>query len=158
MATPLDLAGFVTPEQSFEGLDKISNTLQRNRLLNQQEADRQERLTNAAEAKKNATATYLQGYLNQKHFLTGTNYDPVITNGLSGILQKAMQLASQGVDAPTITSAINPEVADLSKASQNIQAMDAQRDEMVKNLGKDPGIDPDKFNQAFRDAAYYTTD
>lgn len=154
----LDLSGFVTPEQTFGGVYKMADTLQKNKILAQQEADRKERLNNEATGRRNATATYLQGYLNPKHFLTGTNYDPVITTGVSGILDKAMKLASQGVDAPTITSAINPDVADLSKASQSIQAIDAQREEMVKNLGKDPGVDPDKFNQAFRDAAFYTTD
>ncbi len=158
MAGNLDLNGFVTPEQNYGGLYKLSDTLQKNNYLKQAEADRQERLANQAEAKRNATATYLQGYLNPKHFLTGTNYDPVITTGVSGILQKAMSLASQGIDAPTITMAINPDVADLSKASQNIQAIDAQRDESVKNLSKIKGIDPDKYNQAFRDAAFYTTD
>jgi len=154
----LDLSGFVTPTQTYGGLNNITATLEKNKILAQQEQDRQERLANQAEAKRNATATYLQGYLNPKHFLTGTNYDPVITQGVSGILQKAMQLASQGVDAPTITMAINPDVSDLSKASQNIQSIDAKRDEAFKVIGKDPGIDADKFNDAYRNAAFYTTD
>ncbi len=154
----LNLDGFVTAPQTFEGLYRIGDDIQRNKQLDQQRLDRQQSEQDRRDARKTATASYLQDYLNPKHFLTGTNYDPVVTQGVSGILQKAMQLASKGVDAPDITNAIAPDVADLSKATEGIKALEKQRTEHEALLKNVKGIDTEKYNQAFKKAAFYNAD
>lgn len=151
----LDLQGFVTPPQNFEGLYKIGTDLLRNKQLTEQKAERQQTEQDKQDARKTATASYLQSYLDPKHLLTGTNYDPIFTQGLSGILQKGMQLASKGVDTPDITNALASDVADLSKASENVKAIEQQRKDHQELLKGVKGIDLDKYNAAFKQAAFY---
>lgn len=155
---PLDLSGFVSKPNDFSGLYKISDDLRQNKQLAERKAERQQQEADRQDARKTATSSYLQYYLNPKHFLTGTNYDPVVTTGVSKILQKGMQLASKGVNAADITNALAPDVADLSKATEGIKALEKQRtghEALLKNV---KGIDTEKYNQEFKKAAYYNPD
>lgn len=144
----IDVSGFSTPEKSYSGLYQIGKDLR-------EQQDNKDTIATAAKTKKAGSMAYLSGYLDPKHFLTGTNYDPVITNGLSGLLQKGASLAQEGLDPSQLTMALGPEVANLSKASQNIQALDRQREESLAHMSKIKGIDPDKYNNEFKKAAFY---
>lgn len=162
---PLDLSGFDSGVNQYGGLYKLGDDLRQNRELDlrkqqmdlaqkrfdQNEADRQA-------TRKNATANYLKSYLSPDHFLTGTVYDPLITKGIGNVMNKAMQLAAQGVDAATISTLINPDVAKLSQASQNLQQINAQAENAKKILAKQPGFDASKFDDEFKKNTYFTTD
>lgn len=154
----LNLQGFVTDPNNFSGLYKTGDDLLRNKQVNEQKAERQQTEQDKLDARKTATSSYLQDYLNPKHFLTGTNYDPVVTSGVSGILQKAMQLASKGVDAPDITNAIAPDVADLSKATEGIKSIQKQMEDSTAMIKDVKGIDRQKYQTEFKKAAFYNPD
>ena len=99
-------------------------------------------------------------YADPKEFLTGSPYDPVITNGINNILAKGSQLISQnkGLTSDMLYTALAPEVNKLSAASQNLKVIERQRKEAEDKIKTIRGIDQDKFNRAFKENAYYDTD
>lgn len=157
---PLDLHGFVTKENEFAPLYRIGDDIRANNRLQQQQARLDEQSRQREEANKRASSTYLQSYLNPKHFLTGTVLDPVVTTKTAGILQKAMGMLNDGLDVATITYAISPDVEDLSKSSENLKQLQRVKQEHLK-IAKSPqgiGIDADKYGKAFDQAAYFNPD
>ena len=155
---PLDLSGFNSGEDQFQGLYKIGSDLQKNREMDlKQQQDNQDN-QNQQLIRKTAAANYFKTYLNPKNFHTGTINDPVITNGIHDALGTAMQLINQGVDVPTVSTIINSQVGQISQASQNVQALNLQKQTALKALSKVPGVDPEKFDQSFNNSAYYNTD
>jgi hypothetical protein len=159
-AANLDLQGFVSAPDDASGLYQLSNTLEKNKQFDELTAERQAKAQQESDAKKTATASYLQSYLNPKNYLTGTVEDPYISQRIAGVLQKAMGMASQGVDAPTITMAISPDVSDISKASDNLKSIQAQKEAALTNVKaiKGGGIDENKYTSSFDNSAFYNTD
>jgi len=148
----LDLRGFTTPEQSFGGLYKMGDTLDRNRQRTEMSQQRDA-------ANKSMKAKFLENYLDPKEYLTGTINDPYITERLSNILQKGSVLANEkGVDANMMQMALSTDVNKLTKEVQNIKEVERQRKESSDLLKGRKGIDPQKYNEHFKRSAYFNED
>lgn len=126
----LDVRGFVTPEQDFGGLDKLTNTV---RYQQQRDEEQQRR----EGVRKAGNAAFLQGLLDPKDFLTGTKLDPNITKGVSDILETGMQLSqTEGMDNATLQMALMPKYRQLSEYSQKAKTIRADVEEQLKNMPK----------------------
>lgn len=148
---PLDLRGFTTPEQQFEGLGQAANSLQREKA---HEYQRQK----DADTKRMASGKFLADYLDPSQHLTGTNYDPEIVKSLTSLLQHGSELVNQGADVNTLMMTLAPQVNKISEYSQKAKLIADQKKEVLNFVKNQKGIDPIKFSQAFDDAAFYETD
>lgn len=147
----LNLGGYVAPEQGFDGLYKASDTLERRRY-------REDQMNLQREGKKNAAGAFLNNYLDQKEFLTGTNYDPEIIRQLNETMVQGAELASKGADTPTIMMALAPKVNRLSQYSSKAKLINEQKKATIGHLKSIPGIDVDKFSNEFDNEAFYDVD
>lgn len=135
----LDLRGFVEPENNFEGLSKITNTLERKTAM-------QQRAAREAEAKKFADTKFLTNYLSDKDKYTGTNYDPETHKLITGAMDDAMSLINQGADINDVVNAISPKVNKASTYVQKAQQYAANKKEYLANLKGVKGIDLQKVS------------
>jgi hypothetical protein len=147
----LNLEGWVTPENQFEGLYRAGNVLERN---NQREQHKQEQ----AAQRKTTNAKFLTDYLDPKENLSGSPYDPQIVGGFNGLLQEGMRLVNEGYDANAIMMALAPKAGKLSTYAQKAKLLNAQKKDLLAKVGKDASIDSDKFAQAFDEVAFYDVD
>ena len=147
-----DVKDFIIPEQQFGGLYKLSSNLER-------EIIRKEDAAQKAAGKKASMATFLSNYIDPKEYFTGTVHDPTISQGINDILTKGAELAQQeGVDGNMLITALSPMVNKLGKTSQNLKELERQRKEAEGILKSRKGIDLNKFNQSFRESAYFNPD
>lgn len=149
MALPLE--GFVTDEQQFPGLYKAGDTIERNRY-------RGDQLALQKQSRVNAAGNFLDQYLDQKQFLTGTNYDPEIVTRLSAAMQKGAQLAQQGADTPTLMMALGKDINEINEYSLKAKAINAQKKQVLELIKKEQGVDPQKFSEQFDELAFYDVD
>lgn len=157
---PLNLEGWVTPEQEFGGLYKISDDLRYNRQLEERKAEREQHLKDREDARRNSLTGLLREYTNPKDYLSGTVQDPHITQGVAKILQTGVDLINQnkGLDGGMLMSVLAPMVNKLSTESQNLKTIRAKKDEILANAKSVKGIDIDKLSSAYDDAFAYNTD
>lgn len=123
----LDLRGFETPEQNFQGLYTAANTLERQR-------EKSEQLALQQQGRQAATSKFLADYLDPKEHLTGTNYDPQIVSGFNNVLQQAQGLASKGASTSDILMAIGPSVNKLNEYSTKAKLINDQVKNYVTKL------------------------
>jgi hypothetical protein len=147
----LDLHGFVTPPGDYSGFDKIADTLERRRYRNEQ-------MTSQREGKRAGALSHLGSLLDQKDYLTGTNYDPEIVRQLGEAMNEGAALAQKGADTPTIMMAIGPKVNRINEYSQKAKLINQQKKQTLELLKNNPGIDVKKFNDEFDNTAFYDTD
>jgi hypothetical protein len=147
---PIDLSGFVSPEQNFGGLYKVSQNLRQETAQNEAE---QRRL----QAGKAASSKFLVDYLDQEQFLTGTPQDPYTVKKVSDLLKEGSALIEQGVDNNQLLMALSPKVGRLSQETQVLKQLDAQKKQAIDALKTNPAIDIVKFGNAF-DEIYFETD
>jgi len=149
---PIDTHDFVIPEQQYGGLYKVADTLGKER-------QRKDEAAKLGAAKKASMATYLNSYIDPKDYFTGTVHDPHISDRMNEILTTGAKLAEQdGMDANMLTMALSPMVTKLGKESQNLKELERQRKETEAVLKPIKGIDLNKYNEAFKRAAYYNPD
>lgn len=147
-----DVKDFIIPEEQFGGLYKLSSNLERERI-------RKEDAAQKAAGKKASMATFLSNYIDPKEYFTGTVHDPAISQGINDILTKGAELAQQkGVDGNMLITALSPMVNKLGRTSQNLKELERQRKEAEGILKSRKGIDLNKFNQSFRESAYFNPD
>lgn len=147
----LNLEGFSTPEKSYNQLYQLGEATERREYRNAQLAEQRR-------AKRSATASMLQNYLDPKEHLSGSPYDPVIAKSMQDLLTEGAQLADEGADGNMIMMALGPKVARVGEYAQKAKLIKAQKDKTIEFLKTKKGIDPQKFSQAFDDIAYFTTD
>lgn len=147
---PLNLQGFVGDTNQWAGLYHAADQLEKRQLKADQLAANQL-------AKRNAAGTFLQNYLNPKDYLSGTQLDPLINEGIQEAMQRGSALAAYGADSPTLMMALGPMVNKLSMYSTNAKTINKQIDDQIK-LMKDTGhigYDYGKLrDEALRNAFY----
>ncbi|HET8686831.1 MAG TPA: hypothetical protein VFM18_09220, partial [Methanosarcina sp.] len=148
----LDLQGFSTPVNQYEGLYKAADTsfrdMQRKKFLAQQQ-----------QARKASLSGFLTDYLDPKNFMTGTVYDPYVTERIGSIMQKGINLANMdGMDANMLLGAISGDVNRLVTETATIKSIDNQRKEAEKLLASTKGVNLQKFNDQFKEHVYFETD
>ncbi len=147
---PLDLSGFVSPEQNFGGLYKVSQNLRQETAQNEAE---QRRL----QAGKAASSKFLVDYLDQEQFLTGTPQDPYTVKKVSDLLKEGAALIEQGVDNNQLLMALSPKVGRLSQETQTLKQINEQKKQAIEALKSNPAVDIGKFSNAF-DEIYFEPD
>ncbi len=145
----LDLSGFVSPATEFQGLDNLTNTLQRKQAMKAREQQE-------VESKKAASTKFFANYLDDKEKFTGTKYDPVNHELLSGALNDAMDLINKGADTNDILAAISPKVNRASQYTLNAQAYAANKKAYIDRLRQAgaKGIDLEKLNSEIDNQAF----
>ena len=149
----LDIAGFVTPEQKFEGLKTIADTY----------ATKQAAKAKADElksAKKTALQKVFEGKFDTKDYLTGTVHDPHITERLFKVKNKVNQFIQEHPEATVsdIELFANPDVRSIAVDSDKLKELERQRvrgESYVKTIA---GADPIKFNEEFKRRAFLNPD
>lgn len=145
----MDIKGWVTPENSWEGLHKVADERNRKRELDEAKTAR-------GTAKKAALGTMLSDFANPKDHLTGTVYDPYITDNFQKILNKGYELASmEGMDDITLRTALAPQLNKLIVESENLKELERQRKQTIDLIKTHKGINVDKFNDAFKKRAFF---
>lgn len=146
---PLDVSGFVSGPDTFEGLDRLSNT-----LYNQRQQKYHMQLQR--EGKAAASTKFFANYLDDKEKFTGTKYDPLTHQLLSDSLSDAMSLIKQGAQDTDIMAAISPKVNRANKYSLNAQTYAANKKAYIDRLfqGGAKGIDKEKLNSAIDKEAF----
>lgn len=144
----VNLEGFVTPEQGFGGLYKLSGDIEKKR-------QREEELSSQKTGKRNAAATFLTNYLDQKDFLTGTNYDPEIVRQLNDTMKQGAELASQGADTPTIMMALGPKVSQLHEYSTKAKLIRQNIKDRMQLIPQNAGYDKQALENTAARMAFY---
>lgn len=151
---PLDLRGFLDEPNQWAGLYRTADQLEKRKLQQQQLAQQQQ-------SKRATAGTFLNNYLDPKDMLTGTDYDPMILQGIGALQQQGAKLVSAGADAPMLMTALGPMVNKLASYSTNAKNINARIDEQLKGM-KDSGIDGYNFaalkQEALKNAFYKTDD
>lgn len=147
---PLNLQGFVGEPNQWAGLYHAADQLEKRQL-------KQDQLALQQQAKRNAAGTFLQNYLDPKDYLSGTQFDPMILQGLQEARQQGSRLAAAGADSPMLMMALGPMVNKLSTYSTNAKNINKQVDDQIGKLKESgfTGYDYNKLReQALRHAFY----
>ena len=102
---PIDTSHFIVGENKFEGLPEAAEAISRERYRNQQLDQQKYERQQAQDAKKVATAKFLEGYYDPKDHLTGTIYDPEVTKSILDLRNEAQQMVNNGVSDPNMITA-----------------------------------------------------
>lgn len=122
-----NFSSFVTQAPDWAGLYKAGDKLEQRRQRDDQQAQQMQ-------ARKHASAQALQNYLDPKEYMTGTAYDPMIVKGLQDAMAQGMDLASKGVDTPSMYMALGPLVKKLSDYSSRAKTLNTQFDDQIKKM------------------------
>jgi hypothetical protein len=149
----LDIKGFVTPEQTFEGLKTLGETY----------AAKQTAKAKADElksAKKAALQKVFEGKFDTKDYLTGTVHDPHITERLFNAKNKVYQFIQEHPESTIsdIELFASPLIRSVAIDSDKLKELERQRvrgEAYVKTI---PGADPIKFNEQFKKRALLNPD
>lgn len=150
---PLNLQGFVGEPNQWAGLYHAADQMEKRQLKADQLAMQQQ-------AKRNAAGTFLQNYLDPKDYLSGTQFDPMILQGLQEAMQQGSRLAAAGADSPMLMMALGPMVNKLSTYSTNAKNINKQVDDQIAKL-KDSGYtgyDFAKLRDEALKSAFYKPD
>lgn len=129
---PLDLSGFNSQPNQWAGLYHTADQMEKRKLqANQLELQKQ--------GKRAAAGSFLQNYLNPKDYLTGTNYDPMILQGIETAMQQGSQLVAAGADSASLMMALGPMVNKVSMYSTNAKNINKQVDDQIK-LMRESGL------------------
>lgn len=150
----VDVSDFIVQQPSWGGLYKAAESMERRQL-------KKEQMDQQSLARKQASATFLKSYLDPKAFGSGTAYDPLIIDGLQQAMQQGADLASKGVDTPTIMMALGPQVSKVADYSTRAKAVSKAIDDQIKQL-KDQKVLGYNFGalkeEAIRNAFYDTAE
>lgn len=124
----LDVRGFVTPEQDFRGLNRLSEGVR-------YETQRDEEKARRENVRKTGNAAFLQGMLDPKDFLSGTMFDPNITKGINDLMEQGIQLSqTEGMDNATLQMSLMPAYRRLSNYSQKAKTIKSAVEGRLKDL------------------------
>lgn len=146
---PLDLSGFVAPEQKFEGLYKIGESLKKEKT----DAEK------LASANRKTLQSSLKYMVNPKDYYTGTIADPQINQKLFEAAQSAYDFIEQNPTATDVQlkSYMNPMIQELSDYSWKAKTARKAIEDAKKTL--DPKYyDKGKFDEAITNAYFRNED
>lgn len=149
----LDIKGFVTPEQTFEGLYKTGEILAAQKVAKAKAAE-------ADKAQKTALSKELEAYVDPKNFQTKTIYDQQLTKGVHDLLQDSYDLinSTPGLTSNMLKATMNKRVSDLSQATEKIKEIERKRKIHRDILSKSPSVDLNLFDNEYTKKAYYNED
>lgn len=140
---PLDIAGFVAPEQKFEGLYK----------LGEEAKEQKTRAQEAANANKKNLKDSLKYMMDPKDFYSGTVYDPVINQKYMDTYDKALEFISQNPNATDVqlNTYMSPHLRDLSDYSIKAKTSKEIINKGLESVSGMKGIDKNALYKASTD-------
>lgn len=151
----IETSRFVIPENRFEALNVAAEGLRQDKARKDEEAQLQYQRQQSNEAKKLATAKFLEGYYDPKDHLSGTIYDDQVTKQILDLRNEAQNMVNQGVSDPNmITAAIAPKANRLFQYSQTAKYINDNLDKQLQNIPANSGYIKDKLRQRALDAAF----
>ncbi len=125
----LDISGFVTPEQKFEGLYKLGE-------IEEQKQKQAREAKVAASANKKAMQDALKNMMDPKDYFTGSLYDPQINQKLYDTYSKANEFIEKNPNATDVqlNTYMAPYLRDLSAYSVGAKTAKSTIDESMKNV------------------------
>ena len=154
---PLDISGFVAPEQKFEGLYKIGEEAGK---------EKEKKVAAAAEAKvkadanKKKMATTLKSLMDDKDLYSGTLYDPQINKKFYEAYAKGNEFIEQNPNANEVqlTAQMIPYLRDLSSYSIGAKTGKSYIENTMKSIPDDAGIDKQKLQEDVVNTVYKNPD
>jgi hypothetical protein len=127
----LDLSGFVTPEQKFEGLYKLGEEFAAKRKAEAKAAEE-------AKAEKATMSTMLQKMVDPKDYLSGAPTDPQVVKGFNDVYQEGINLINQnkGMNNAMLSAALFPQINKLAQYGTAAKVIKKNLDESLKNYDK----------------------
>jgi hypothetical protein len=151
----MDLQGFSTPQQGYEGLFKLGDDLRQKKYAEEQ---RDYQPSQALAGRKDANDKYFTNLLNPKDYLTGTHYDPNTIKLLQDATQQAYELSSKGADMNQITMAIAPLVGKVADYSSKAKMYQAQKKQILEKFKGKAGYDMEAIDRILDEETFYRTD
>lgn len=147
---PLDLSGFVTPNQNFEGLQKIGEQVAASNLYQQK----------LSAAKKKSTDNYgaISPFIELKQYNTNQLYNAQVGEKVSEMKKKGMNMFAQNKTEDEVKFALEDDRNQLLGYKKNVDAIeDAEKviDEKAKN---NPGFDAATAKLNLRKKMFYKDD
>lgn len=142
----VDVSRFVTPEQDFAGIYKVTDTLdtQKQRQLAQAEQERKD--DEAKRGKTAASMRFFTNYLDPKDRYTGTYYDPKMNEYLGEALSQAYELAGKGAGEAEILTAISPLVNKVNDYQQKAKAYSENKKQLLSSLKGQKGYNTEALS------------
>lgn len=144
---PLDLSGFVTPEQKYEGLQKLGEQIQTSNLY-QQKLD-------AAKVKSKDNYGAISPFIELKQYDTDQIYNTQVGEKVSSMKAKGLKMFAEGKTEDEVKFALEEDRNQLLGYKKNIDAIkDAEKliDEKAKN---NPGFDAATAKLNLRKKMFY---
>jgi hypothetical protein len=147
---PLDLSGFVTPDQNFEGLQKVGEQVAASNLYQQK----------LSAAKKKSTDNYgaISPFIELKQYDTDQLYNTQVGEKVAEIKKKGMRMFAEGKTEDEVKFALEDDRNQLLGYKKNVDAIkDAEKviDEKAKN---NPGFDAATAKVNLRKKMFYNDD
>lgn len=138
----LDLSGFVMPEQKYEWIGKIGESIEANKLAKQKAAKEQL-------ARREAGLKYFGDYIKDyaPEIATGTPYDAIVHNARQTALNQAETLIAQGVDIPTVSTIIAPFIKKTSDYASKAKILSKNISDALEPYKGIKGIDTKKMKE-----------
>jgi hypothetical protein len=145
----LDIKGFVTPEQTFEGLYKTGEILAAQKAA-KAKADE------AAKANKAALTALAEAKFNPKDYLSGTVADPNITKKLAEGIQQVNKFIAEnkGATESHVQLFASPIISQIAQDSEKSKELKRQMEVGLEKIKGMKGIDADKFRESFQNRAW----
>jgi len=142
----VDVSRFVTPEQDFAGIYKVTDTLdtQKQRQLAQAEQERKD--DEAKRGKTAASMRFFTNYLDPKDRYTGTYYDPKMNEYLGEALSQAYELAGKGAGEAEILTAISPLVNKANDYQQKAKVYSENKKQLLSSLKGQKGYNTEALS------------
>lgn len=142
----VDVSRFVTPEQDFAGIYKVSETLDTKKQRELAQAERQRQDDEQKRGKTAASMRYFANYLDPKDRYTGTYYDPKMNEILGEALGQAYDLSRKGAGEAEILTAISPLVNKANDYQQKAKAYSENKKQLLTSLAKQKGYNVDRLS------------
>ena len=154
---PIDLSGFVTPENKFEGLEKLGDVAQENKVYNQKQA-----LLAAAQAKSDAedaaklqvaSNTALNSVLNPDHYKSNNpQWQNHIDDKLKNTHAKGQALIAAKTPSPLISVLLANDINNITTQKNNLNTVYATADKLKDKYKGKSGIDADQVYKKYVDS------
>lgn len=156
----IDLSGFVTKPDEQDWLWRLSDTLQRNRVLDERKSEREQRDQERQDAKRASMSNFLMQYADPKEHLSGSPTDPQVTKGFMDIMQQGAVLINQnkGLTTDMLMTALAPKVNQLAQYGSKAKVISQQIKDRLSGIPENSGYDKFKLQQAARQSAFFNQD
>lgn len=149
----LDLQGFSTQVNQFQGLNRLADVTRNEKL-------REEVTQQREQARRASLGGFLTDYLDPKNFMTGTGFDKsYISERVDEIMQKGVQHANmQGADTNTLLGLISGDVNKLLGEVNNIKAVKENVESSLKLIPENSGYNKNALREHALSSAFLGDD